>query len=45
MRGSRSELLRHTTEEEPGVGGLVSFYNAKVDVVVGGVPEDRPIGS
>lgn len=28
--------------ESAGIGGLVSFYNEKVDIRVDGVPEDRP---
>ena len=28
--------------ESNGIGGLVSFYNEKVDILVDGVPEDRP---
>jgi uncharacterized protein (DUF427 family) len=28
--------------ESNGIGSLVSFYNEKVDIVVDGVPEDRP---
>jgi len=28
--------------ESAGIGGLVSFYNEKVDILVGGAPEDQP---
>jgi uncharacterized protein (DUF427 family) len=35
--GYRTPLL-----ESAGIAGLVSFYNEKVDILVDGVPEDRP---
>jgi uncharacterized protein (DUF427 family) len=28
--------------ESTGIGGLVSFYNEKADILVDGTPEDRP---
>jgi uncharacterized protein (DUF427 family) len=28
--------------ESAGIGGLVSFYNEKVDIMVDGIPEERP---
>ena len=43
--GQRDDIVwwyRHPTGESQKIAGLVAFYDEKVDVVVDGVPQDRP---